>query len=145
MPSCFPLAFEVTTSLSTPGLQPTAPRTFPDVLEQGDSFRHHPSPKIKFGGRIRSGISLLGLSHLFLEDLHGLGKGFWYRPLMVAQDGHGPVRSVVGQELSCNVVFSWKEMKKHHSDSIPGVGKSREYSRRKDKQVAVTFSLQGEQ
>lgn len=58
-----------------------------------------------------SEISQLGLSYLFLEDLHGPGKGFWNRPLMVAQDGHGSVGSVVGQKLSCNIVFSWKEIK----------------------------------
>lgn len=30
---------------------------------------------------------------------------------MVAQDGHSSVGSVVGQELSCNVVISWKGIK----------------------------------
>lgn len=106
-----PPAFEVTPSLSTPGMQSTIPRTFPDILDQGDFFRHHPTPKIKFRAWIRSEISQLGLSHLLLEDLHGPGKGFWYRPLMIAQDGHSSVGSIVGQELSCNIIFSWKEMK----------------------------------
>lgn len=38
-------------------------------------------------------------SYLGLQVGHGLVKGLWRRPLVVTQNGNGPVGSVVGEQL----------------------------------------------
>lgn len=43
-------------------------------------------------------------SHLGLQVLHGLLKGFGGRPLVVAQDGYSPVGAVVGEDLGRDVL-----------------------------------------
>lgn len=47
-------------------------------------------------------------SHLGLQVLHGLLKCLGWSPLVVTQDGHGPVGPVVGQDLGRNVVVRWR-------------------------------------
>lgn len=44
---------------------------------------------------------------------------------MVAQDGHSSVSSVVGEQLSCNTVFSWKKSAGSLFVSSLGVGEDR--------------------
>lgn len=43
-------------------------------------------------------------AHLGLQVLHGLLKRLGRSPLVVAQDGHGSVGPVVGQDLGWNVL-----------------------------------------
>ena len=51
-------------------------------------------------------LVLFGL-YLLLHVLHGLGMCLWHSALMVTQNGHGPVGSVVGEEFVVDAVFSF--------------------------------------
>lgn len=46
--------------------------------------------------------------YLGLKVLHGLLEGFGRSSLVVTEDGHRPVGSIVGQDLSRDAVISWR-------------------------------------
>lgn len=47
--------------------------------------------------------------YLGLEVLHGFLKGFGWRPLVVAEEGHRPVGPVVGQDFGWDAVVRWRK------------------------------------
>lgn len=121
LPSVLHSAFELTPYLSTLGLLMSlhclkkplflahSLSCLINVTSSGIRLFTLPLPtqkKKNIRGEIRCGGSQFGLSYLGLEVLHWLLKSFWYRPLMVAQDGHSSVSSVVGEQLSSNIVVS---------------------------------------
>lgn len=58
---------------------------------------------LEWGKRWNTGFFYLGL-----KVLHGFLKGFGWSSLVVTEDGHRPVGSVIGQDFCWNAVISWR-------------------------------------